>query len=73
MGATTLLVDEDTCATNFIMREGRMARLVETEPITPFLHRWGVWLSLLLLLLLLNKGEGSRGGRGGHGEGEGGV
>ena len=39
MGATTLLVDEDTCATNFMMRDGRMARLVETEPITPFLHR----------------------------------
>lgn len=39
VGATTLLVDEDTCATNFMMRDGRMAALVETEPITPFLHR----------------------------------
>ena len=39
VGSTTLLVDEDTCATNFMMRDGRMARLVETEPITPFLHR----------------------------------
>jgi predicted ABC-class ATPase len=39
VGSTTLLVDEDTCATNFMMRDGRMARLVESEPITPFLHR----------------------------------
>jgi len=39
VGCSTLLVDEDTCATNFMMRDTRMARLVQTEPITPFLHR----------------------------------
>merc|ERR1719431_2228599 len=39
VSSSTLLVDEDTCATNFMMRDGRMAALVETEPITPFLHR----------------------------------
>merc|ERR1719228_2174247 len=39
VGCSTLLVDEDTCATNFMMRDGRMAKLVQSEPITPFLHR----------------------------------
>jgi len=39
VGCSTLLVDEDTCATNFMMRDSRMAKLVQAEPITPFLHR----------------------------------
>ena len=34
-GATALLVDEDTCATNFMVRDDRMQRLVQREPITP--------------------------------------
>lgn len=36
-----LLIDEDTSATNFMIRDERMQRLVsqEKEPITPFLHR----------------------------------
>jgi predicted ABC-class ATPase len=40
MGADTLLVDEDTCATNFMIRDNKMARLVATEkePITPFVR-----------------------------------
>jgi predicted ABC-class ATPase len=40
MGADTLLVDEDTCATNFMIRDDKMARLVATEkePITPFVR-----------------------------------
>ena len=38
MGATTLLIDEDTCATNFMIRDSKMQQLVAThkEPITPF-------------------------------------
>ncbi|MDY0395913.1 ABC-ATPase domain-containing protein [Virgibacillus halophilus] len=38
-GATTLLLDEDTCATNFMIRDMRMQQLVspEQEPITPFI------------------------------------
>jgi predicted ABC-class ATPase len=38
VGATCLLVDEDTCATNFMIRDEKMRRLVanEKEPITPF-------------------------------------
>lgn len=41
MGAQTLLVDEDTAATNFMIRDARMRRLIpsEKEPITPFLER----------------------------------
>lgn len=41
VGATALLIDEDTAATNFMIRDGRMRRLVpnEKEPITPYLDR----------------------------------
>lgn len=40
-GAKTLLLDEDTCATNFMIRDARMAALVaaDREPITPFISR----------------------------------
>lgn len=40
-GSTALLIDEDTSATNFMIRDERMQALVsyEKEPITPFLHR----------------------------------
>jgi predicted ABC-class ATPase len=40
-GAQLLLIDEDTSATNFMIRDRRMQALVarEKEPITPFLHR----------------------------------
>ncbi|MEJ7257824.1 P-loop domain-containing protein, partial [Staphylococcus epidermidis] len=36
-----LLIDEDTSATNFMIRDGRMQRLIapEKEPITPFSNR----------------------------------
>jgi len=41
LGASVLLMDEDTCATNFMMRDARMAALVaaDREPITPFSSR----------------------------------
>ncbi|NLC68009.1 MAG: ABC-ATPase domain-containing protein [Clostridiaceae bacterium] len=41
IGTSLLLVDEDTSATNFMIRDGRMQRLVarEKEPITPFIDR----------------------------------
>ena len=40
-GAGTLLVDEDTAATNFMIRDRRMQALVprDLEPITPFVDR----------------------------------
>ncbi len=41
VGAKVLLVDEDTSATNFMIRDARMQALVskENEPITPFVDR----------------------------------
>lgn len=38
-GAETLLFDEDTCATNFMIRDDRMRELVANEPITPLVDR----------------------------------
>ncbi|NEQ30730.1 MAG: ABC-ATPase domain-containing protein [Leptolyngbya sp. SIO4C5] len=40
-GATVLLVDEDTAATNFMIRDRRMQALIakEKEPITPFIDK----------------------------------
>jgi len=40
-GSNLLLLDEDTSATNFMIRDGRMQLLVakENEPITPFIDR----------------------------------
>ncbi len=41
LGATCLLLDEDTSATNFMIRDARMQALVarDREPITPFVDR----------------------------------
>jgi len=41
VGSKTLLIDEDTSATNFMIRDERMQALVakDREPITPLLHR----------------------------------
>lgn len=41
VGAKVLLLDEDTCATNLMIRDARMQALVEKpgEPITPFIDR----------------------------------
>lgn len=41
IGATVLLMDEDTCATNFMIRDHKMQQLVhkEDEPITTFIDR----------------------------------
>ncbi|SPT53157.1 Predicted ATPase of the ABC class [Actinomyces bovis] len=42
-GASALLLDEDTCATNLLIRDSRMRALVaaEREPITPLVDRIG--------------------------------
>lgn len=41
VGATCLLIDEDTSATNFMIRDARMQSLIadDDEPITPFIDR----------------------------------
>lgn len=38
-GAGALLVDEDTSATNIMIRDGRMQQLIQTEPLVPFVER----------------------------------
>ena len=40
-GSRCFLIDEDTCATNFMIRDDRMAQLVakDKEPITPFIKK----------------------------------
>ena len=40
-GAKTLLIDEDTCATNFMIRDDLMQKVIsrDDEPITPFISR----------------------------------
>jgi len=41
IGTSLLLIDEDTSATNFMIRDARMQKLVnkDSEPITPFIDR----------------------------------
>ena len=39
IGAAAMLLDEDTCASNFLIRDSRMRSLVAHEPITPFIYR----------------------------------
>ena len=53
-GASLLLIDEDRSATNFMIRDRMMKKLIEKEPITPFtdrvneLHRRGVSTILVI-------------------------
>ncbi|KAK9833829.1 hypothetical protein WJX74_007063 [Apatococcus lobatus] len=58
--ATTLLVDEDTCATNFMIRDARMQALVakEKEPITPFLSKIKALADLKVSCILVIGGSG---------------
>ena len=41
LGTSALLVDEDACATNFMIRDDKMMQLVapDKEPITPFVRK----------------------------------
>ncbi|AGF73568.1 ABC-ATPase domain-containing protein [Corynebacterium halotolerans] len=59
-GATTLLIDEDTSATNFMIRDERMRALVPHEPITPLLDRVrALWESLGVSTVLVAGGSGA--------------
>ena len=60
-GSRALLLDEDTCATNFMVRDERMAQLLPAakEPITPFLARVReLWLQLQVSTILVIGGAG---------------
>ncbi len=39
VGTSLLLIDEDTTATNFMIKDERMAELIRKEPIIPFVER----------------------------------
>ena len=47
VGTSLLLVDEDTSATNFMIRDERMRELVQREPISPFIDLVGPLYSSL--------------------------
>jgi len=54
LGAKLLLIDEDRSATNFMIRDTVMKRLIESEPITPFTDRVrelaGIGVSTILVI-----------------------
>lgn len=61
VGARLLLIDEDTSATNFMIRDARMQQLVskEREPITPFVDRVGdLYARLGVSTILVMGGSG---------------
>ena len=47
-GARTFLIDEDTSATNFMVRDELMQRVIhrDMEPITPFIERVGICMEI---------------------------
>ncbi len=60
-GATCLLMDEDTCASNFMLRDRRMQELVarDREPIVPFVDRVGpLWRERRVSTVLVMGGSG---------------
>ena len=59
-GSRCLLFDEDTCATNFMIRDGKMASLVNTEPIRPFVSRVRGIRDAGVSSVLVIGGEGER-------------
>jgi len=60
-GANALLLDEDTSATNFMIRDARMQRLIPSakEPITPFIDRVrGLYETMGVSTILVIGGSG---------------
>ncbi|CAK0781040.1 hypothetical protein CVIRNUC_005266 [Coccomyxa viridis] len=60
LGAPCLILDEDVCATNFMIRDARMQALVakEKEPITPFLAKIGALRERGVSCILVMGGSG---------------
>ena len=55
IGTNLLLIDEDTCATNFMIRDEKMQLLVhkDKEPITPFISKIR-WLHIYIFFFLIS-------------------
>lgn len=61
-GARVFLMDEDTCATNFMVRDELMQRVIhpDKEPITPFINRIrDLWKSRGISTILVSGSSGS--------------
>ena len=58
LGARVLLLDEDTSATNLLVRDARMQALVKRETLTPLLDRVGDLKALGVSLVLVVGGVG---------------
>jgi predicted ABC-class ATPase len=59
IGTSLLLVDEDTSATNFMIRDERMRELVRKEPISPFINLvWPLYESLGVSTIVVVGGVG---------------
>jgi len=58
LGAKLLLIDEDRSATNFMIRDAVMKRLIESEPITPFTDRVRELADMGVSTLLVIGGSG---------------
>jgi hypothetical protein len=51
VGCTGFFFDEDTSATNFLIRDRRMEMLISNEPITPLISKVSYKLVLLVSLV----------------------
>lgn len=61
-GARVFLMDEDTCATNFMVRDELMQRVIhpDKEPITPFINRIrDLWENRKISTILVSGSSGS--------------
>ncbi len=60
IGTRTVLIDEDTSATNFMIRDQRMKALISAEPITPFVDRISdLWEDRGISTILVMGGSGA--------------
>ena len=59
MGCRLLILDEDTCASNFMIRDSRMRSMIAHEPITPFIYRVNsLWNQLGISTVVVIGGSG---------------
>lgn len=58
VGTSLLLMDEDTCATNLMVRDARMQDLVRRETITPLIDRVGELAEMGVHVILVTGGGG---------------
>ena len=58
-GSRLFILDEDTCAGNFMIRDSRMRSMIANEPITPFIYRVNnIWNQLEISTLVVIGGSG---------------